>query len=1087
MKKYLLTCFALVFALSLWAQDRTVSGKVTATEDGSPLPGVNVVVKGTTNGTVTDADGNFKLTISGSGSSLVFSFIGLATADVLIGERTVVDVSLGLDVTQLSEVVVTGTGVATERRKLAISVESVSADLLPSAPTASIDQALVGKIAGAQISSVSGAPGAQVQILLRGINTIQGGTTPMILVDGIQLYNTSLNTLDLSSVERVEVVQGAAAATIYGAQGANGVIQIFTKKGKKGKPSIDFSTNISQSEFLNIGNLKKAELHGFDTDVSGNVIDADNGNILAQDSQTLQWSGSLGYDALDPTRTADKSYVGNLKYYDHFKQAFAKANTTNTNIRISGASDKIDYAFSVSNNHQESNFKNGGYNDRTNFTSNIGIELLKGLSFRSITQLAYTDNTTNAYVYGLFNARPFVNFDEKNSDGFYAPNTGGAAGVNGFNPNYWTAYSNNEVKTVDVIQNFSATYKLPKFVELDMKYGLNWQSSEQIYSRDNETNNQTATYFDSADGIFKPLNDYNFTGYWYGGSPTGPFGTGFVDNIFGEIDRYQTKRTFQNWISKATINFDFEKDFNLSLPIKTSTLVSFDWRKNIDKRYSAFFAGFPTEGPFTEANASSTGVVTDLIPGTRTPLNGEVPFITYGYLVNQRVDYGDLGGFSVGFRSDYSSAFGSGSKPFTFPRGDAYFRISGLDFWDNTGISNVLLEWKLRAAFGKAGIQPTPFDRYITVPAAQVGGESGFKSPIVISNPDLQVEISQEIEIGSDLTFNILDNTAWLNNINLSITYWKRSTKNAIWNVEAPPSSGSGQITTNAFSLSSNGFQASLSTKVYHNDNFSWNFTTNFTKATSEITDVLGGEVAITSAAGSTGYILTPNRKIGQLFGYLGLHSVDEKNPATGNPYIAVTDQANYVVASNGWVVSRSTKQPYFTPDLYSFGDPNPKFNMSFINDFSFKGFLTFGFQLDWVNGSHLYNQTKEWMYRDGIHSDYNNPISIDGETGAWTAFYRGVYAQVSRNGTKNYFYEDASFLRLRNVNVGVDIAKLLKVPLRTLQLVFTGRNLWTKTNYTGLDPEISSGSTNSSWDRAVDHNTLPNFKSYQIGLNIGF
>src|SRR6187549_938985 len=148
MKKYLLTCCALVFALSLWAQDRTVTGKVTATEDGSALPGVNVVVKGTANGTVTDAEGNYKLIITGPGSSLVFTFIGLQTSEVPIGERTVVDVSLALDVTQLSEVVVTGVGVPTEKRKLAIAVESVTSAQLPIAPTASIDQALIGKIAG---------------------------------------------------------------------------------------------------------------------------------------------------------------------------------------------------------------------------------------------------------------------------------------------------------------------------------------------------------------------------------------------------------------------------------------------------------------------------------------------------------------------------------------------------------------------------------------------------------------------------------------------------------------------------------------------------------------------------------------------------------------------------------------------------------------------------------------------------------------------------------------------------------------------------------------------------------------------------
>jgi len=148
---------------------------------------------------------------------------------------------LSISSQSLSEVVVTGVGVATSKKKLGISVESITADKLPAEPTAFVDQALVGKIAGAQISSTNGSPGARINILLRGINNINRGTSPMILMDGIEVRATDLNSLDLSGIERIEVVQGAASATIYGAQGANGVIQLFSKKGKIGKARIDVS------------------------------------------------------------------------------------------------------------------------------------------------------------------------------------------------------------------------------------------------------------------------------------------------------------------------------------------------------------------------------------------------------------------------------------------------------------------------------------------------------------------------------------------------------------------------------------------------------------------------------------------------------------------------------------------------------------------------------------------------------------------------------------------------------------------------------------------------------------------------------
>jgi hypothetical protein len=127
-------------------------------------------------------------------------------------------------------------------------------------------------------------------------------------------------------------------------------------------------------------------------------------------------------------------------------------------------------------------------------------------------------------------------------------------------------------------------------------------------------------------------------------------------------------------------------------------------------------------------------------------------------------------------------------------------------------------------------------------------------------------------------------------------------------------------------------------------------------------------------------------------------------------------------------------------------------------------------------------------MYRDGIHSDYAQPITIDGQTGAWSAFYRGVYAARSFNGTKNYFYEDGSFARLRNISVGVDLVRAFGIKgFRKLQLVASGRNLYTLTNYSGMDPEIASGGNNSAWDRGIDHNTMPNLRSYQVQLNIGF
>lgn len=1074
MKKQLLMTFLIAFSfcVSVFAQDRKVTGKVTAAEDGSGLPGVTVRVKSTTQGTQTDASGNYSISVPNGDAKLQFSFIGMTSEEVNIGSQSVVNVKMATDVRQLSEIVVTGVGVATNKAKLAFAVESISSKSLPQAPTASIDQALVGKIAGAQISSSNGTPGAATNIVLRGINTINRGTTPMIMIDGIQVASTDLNSIDLTVIDRIEVVQGAASATIYGAQGANGVIQLFTKKGKNGQLNIDVSSSVSQNTYLNIGGVRKAQLHAFGTDANNNVLSAGTGNpILAQDPITGLYNGNVIYNPLDVNSTTSKQYNANLKYYDHFNSVFVPANTFNNSVAISGGKDKFDFAFTLSNNYQGSNVVNNGDFKRTNVTANIGAELAPKLKFRSITQLVYTKNTIKSndrnILFAVNNTRPFANYDQPLANGDYAGYVGDAAGVNGFNPNFYQQYLSHNGNKVDVIQNLSLNYELNKFVELDAKYGVNFQRDEDIFTYANQTTNPNIAAL--------PSNYYL---------------AGYGSDKKGEIDNFSITKNAQNFLATATIRTDFKQDFNINLPITTSTQLIFDWRKQTNDQYVTYQLGLPTYTPFTPAQGTTTLVRPLSSSGTTNSPQGTYtePFVTYGYVVNQRIEYGEIAGVSGGFRSDYSSAFGGGSKPFTFPRGDGYVRLSSLGFWKNGAIVNTLSEFKIRAAYGEAGIQPRPFDRYVTLGTRNIGGSGAFLFPTAQSNPELNVEVSKELEIGTDLSLNLSKNVNLFNDIRLSATYWKRNTEGAIWNVDAAPSTGAGTLKTNAFGIGSNGIQAQISAMAFKSKDFVWNTTINFSKQTSEITSVTGnGEIVIISSAGSTNYVLKAGEKIGQLYGFKYLTDLNAKKP-NGTFEISEANRSKYEVASNGFVVETATKQPYFTSDRYSFGDPNPKFNMSFINDFSFKGYLTLGFQIDWVEGSHIYNQTKQWMYRDGIHSDYENPITIGGQTGAWTAFYRGVYAQRQANGTKDYFYEDASFVRLRNVSIGIDLAKALNIKtFRKLQLVLSGRNLLTLTKYTGFDPEVSSGTNNSAWDRGTDHNTMPNLRSYQVALNFGF
>ena len=1061
MKKLSLLLVLFLSVVGTVLAQRNISGKVTDAK-GEPVIGANVLAKGTSAGASTDVDGNYRLSVPADAKAIVVSYVGFASQEITLGASNTVDAILAEDATSLADIVVTGTGAAIDKRSLGIEVQALGAKQLPNAPSASVDQALVGKIAGAQINSVNGSPGARVSILLRGINSINRGTNPMIMLDGVEMINTELQTLDLNVIERIEVVQGAAGGSIYGAQGANGVIQLFTKKGKAGKINVDFATSYANNSYLNSGNLRKANLHGFVTDANNQVTTGDGKIVLGVDPATGSYLNNLSFASTSPTTFINKPYDKNLPYYDHFKMFLQDAATINNSLSLSGGSDKFDFLISASDNKQASNFKNNGDYRRSNLTSNLGFEIAKGLKLRSISQIGFTNSTINdgggrSTVYALFNSRPFANYEAKLPDGTYPAYLGDATGVNGLNPFFINENSTSSERRLDILQSFDLNYQPTKWLELDSKLGINYRTDNNVYIYKNQAGNANVKQWEN---WWFNLND---------GAPT------------GETNNYQQRNVSKNSVTSATFKFDFKDDFHTNIPLRSTTYFAFDYRNNVQNQFRTVGIGVPDYTPYTQQQTGTQQITRD-----RT-----TPFVTYGYVVNQRLDYKDIAGVAGGFRSDYSSAFGLGSKPFTFPSASAYLRVSNFDFWKNGALGRILPEVRLHAASGSAGIQPKQFDRYVTLETRSLDGNSFFL-PSNQPNPALNVEVSKESEIGADFAFAPFKGE-WFSSFVFSPTYWTRKTENAIWDVDVAPSTGLNSLKDNSYGLGSKGIQFELTTQIAATRNFDWNLKVNYTRSSTEITSLKGAPVVLQSAAGSTGYVLQQGDKVGQIFGFLGLNAVDQAD-AKGVAYIPADQQSKYTVASNGWVVNKTTKAPYFTEKQYSFGDPNPLFALSFINGITFKKMIGLDFQFDWVQGAHRYNQTKEWMYRDGIHSDYQVPITIDGTTEAYSAFYRGVYAERQRNGTKSYFYEDASFVRLRNLSLSFNLDEIVKVKaLRRCQVVFTGRNLWTKTKYTGMDPESNSsnvysdnGLGNSAWDRGTDHNTMPNLRSYQIGLKIG-
>jgi TonB-linked SusC/RagA family outer membrane protein len=1051
MKRRLMFLFALLLFFGIgysYAQTR-VSG-VILDEAGEPIIGATIQLKGTSQVTATNIEGKFGISAPADGT-LVITYVGMQKKEVNVSPN--LKVVLTADSRSLQEIVVTGVGAATDKRKVGISVESLSEKSLNKNLNRSLDGALAGKIAGAQITSTSGQPGQQASIILRGINTLSS-TQPMVLIDGVEIsttsiangtgnYSSRLSDIDLSNVDRIEVVQGAAAATIYGAQGANGVIQIFTKKGNKGdKPSIRYSSSISVDNALK-GKFGFAKYHYFKTTADG-YIDDGSGNPIAVDPETGYWSL--------PDETVTSSTINNVPYkektYDHLDQYFKKnVVTQNHSINVTGGTNTIDYSLGLSLYDQES-VVHGGYK-KYNLTSNIGTELFKGFTLRFNTQLINSNNTTGSVnnrnnIYSGFGSaltapafvdlnfkdtqgNPFVNYDEND---------------NSVMPFYSQKFKSYRSRIYRAIQGINANYKINKFVELDYKYGVD----HSRYDFENFTQNQMST-----------------------NTP------GKGEDIDGKLTKDKVLETVQNSLLSAFLRFDFQKDFSFNLPVQSTTQISYDWRRKDFQRVSGVGTGYPVNPPFT-LNTASSSVSSEYLS----------KFITFGYLVNQKFDYNNLLGASFGFRSDYSSAFGAGSKPFFFPRADVYFRLSELLKNDK------IYDLKLRYAYGEAGIQPSPYDRIITTPSDFLGSGSYFYLPATSRNESLDVEVSKESEFGIDFGLNI-NNSGYFNNLKGSVVYWTKKTIGAIWDIETPPSTGATSIHDNGIDLKSNGLQISLDLEVMRKENFGWDLGLRFSNNKSLVKKIYNGKSITLGASGSGQTSLVEGKPIGAFYGVKPLSSISETNQS-GERYIAEADANNYEVV-NGMVVNKSSKTVQFTSENEMIGNANPDFSATFINTFNIYKKVNVSFQIDWVKGAQVYNQTRQWLYRDRVHPDFDKEVTIGGEKGAWVAYYNSLY---NTNQSNKYFVEGGSYARLRDFSISYNFNSLVKNLkfIKDLNLTFSGKNLVTLTNYSGIDPEAvglmatsdgNNASANNAVYRGIDLYSVPNMRSYIVSLNVQF
>ena len=1068
MRALLLVAVAVLFACLQGQAQQTinVSGKVTD-EKGVAIAGATITEKGTRNATTSKDDGSWTLGVKPK-AKVIISYVGYESTE--IEARQGLTIALAPDVKSLSDVVVTGVGTATNRKKVPIDVATVSSkDFAPSA-TVSVQQALDGQIAGANVQQASGTPGSSFNIILRAVNSLDNAN-PLVMVDGVQMNNVITNTtgsalstgqynssavlanIDPSIVDHIEVVKGAAGGMLYGAQGANGVIQIFTKKGSlNSRMSITFNSKVSVDNILMGKQPILSNHHHFVTDANNTILDS-KGNPVARDNTGI-WSDPQVPIATAPANaflTNDKAY--NIPTYDHIKQGFRQALTFSNSMSLMGGTQTSDYAITASQLNQQDVLSNA-YN-RTNFGVNVGIHPFKGFTFRTITQgIVNYQDLVNGNRFNLLTAYNFIDFTWKDSTGHYPMKTNNSnGGQNSLSENQWHHQNHSGL---EIFENLDFNYKFPRFLELDVKYGLDYNGDDYT----NYYQNQTAN-----------LQYAKFNTYW------GPSGQGALTNTF-------TRYFFQNGLYSAFVRTDWQKDFNSNLPITTTTEFAYDYRKTTVRQYYSEGIGLPLYPPPS-------------ISGALTKTSGDfyTDQITYGGLINQTIDWGNLFGISAGVRSDYGSAFGAAYKPATFPRGTIYFRPSEL----LTAQQPWLKDWKIRAAYGAAGIQPGPYDRQITLTPATLGTGVALALPSVNSNDSLRLMKSYELEIGTDATFTPFDG-AWISRVVLSGSYWHRISDDAYQLAQVAPSSGYASRVDNLSTITSHGVDISLDAALYNGRNITWDLSARWGYGRAIVTKLANGQSVVDFA-----YALLQGKPVGLFYVQTPLHSVGQLGPDGKTPLIPVANQGKYSVTSTGMVVLNSDNYVQYTPtnNLSAVGHAYPDFTSSLTNRFTFYKKLTVSFQFDWVYGNSIYNVTKQWLYRPtggtggqgGESIDLDKKITIQGQTGSFVNYYNSIY---NVGLPVSPFIENGSYIRLRDLSIGYDLSRLVagSKAIKRLTVTASGRNLLTFTKYSGLDPE-NIGAYDEQGDNlanqrvgaftGADFYSTPNLRSYMFSLNVGF
>lgn len=1093
MRRILLFLMPMIVAWQVFAQERTINGRVTS-EDGSPVPGANVVVKGTSIGTVTDANGNYRLSgIPPGGGTLQISFIGFKTTEVVIGDRATIDVILQTDVTQLSEVVVTALGLETSSEKLGTATSKVIGNAVQQSGEPGLIQGLSGKASGVLIQKTSGDPGAGAYIQIRGQSTITSSVQPLIVVDGVPIFNSTLgssvagvveqsrlNDLNPNDIESIQILKGASAAALWGSRAANGVLLITTKKGISGrdkKMTVTYGVTYSIDQISYRHKLQEKfgkGLNGVWSASSAGSQAGSWGDKIADrsgDPDEVNTSGAY-FEAEDGTLYYPVITKNDRTSYEqsNFDAIFQNGSFLEQNISISSGSERGSLFVSYSNLDQEGIIRNNSDYKRNTFRINLTNNLAEQVKLS--TNFTYSKINSNRIQQGsnlsglyLGFLRTPADFDIRDYKGTYYD----AAGTPYFGRH--RSYRNQLGASTNPI------YDNPLWVINEHKNTS--QVDRFIGSFELEIKPTSWLKFIARPGVdFYEDRRLEFLPVFSGSNPTG-FAT-------------------EQYISERQLNIDAfgVADFKLSDKITGTALLGMNFNQRDFTNLGGSYQNFILDLPISNfSNATTTN---------RFPFDFESLIRTSAGYGTLNVGYGNLLYLNATLRAEAASTFGrEANSLFMYPSTDLAFNFTELPGLQG---NYFLSSGKLRAAYGEVGIQPAPYrtvDDFIVAaffegwgPAVSSAAYSGsYSRDFVQGNRRLEPERKKETEFGFDL--GLLNNRATLN-----FTYYYNKTQGALFDVAIAPSTGYTNRYANAASLENKGIEVDLGFNILKIGDFSWDLSANFNRNRNKVLDLAGTESLF--LAGFTG--ASSRAVVGQPIGVLW-----------GGRF-ARDSEGNLILNADGFPTVAATEG--------IIGDPNPDWRGGLGSTFKFKNLRlyalfetfqggdiwtgthgalhTFGRALPTANETTVTaaeaatlktydgqtvvdigtnNGDGTYTFRGNIHDFGGGNVAL---TQAWYRDLGGGFGPVAEQ-----FVVDGSWTRLRELTLAYTLKSesfRKATKLNSIDFILTGRNLaiWAPSKLQiGVDPETNL--TGPSNGRGLEYFNNPGTKSFLFSIRITY